>query len=74
MNVKLFLKKFMNGTKNAKLSADIHRRLKIFAAKHDLPIGLVVEAACEMALKQPKELRTQAEEHTKTGQQKEPPR
>lgn len=64
MNVKKLIQKFMDGVKNAKISADLHRRLRVFAAENGLPIGMVIEAACEIGLKHPDDLKRLGEVHT----------
>ena len=55
----------MDALKNAKLDADLHKRLKIFAAENGLQICHVIDAACEMGLANPKKLRQRAEGYTK---------
>lgn len=64
MKINKILQKFMHGFKNAKLSHDLHQRLKVFAATEGLQIGLVIEAACELGLREPEKLRRLAEAHT----------
>ena len=64
MKLKRLLKKFMDGVKNAKISADLHHRLRVFAAENGMPIGMVIEAACEIGLKHPEELKRLSEVHT----------
>ena len=70
VNVKQLIRKYMDGVKNAKISADLHKRLRMFAALNGLQIGLVIEAACEVGLKDPRAVKRLAEAHTTVAEAK----
>lgn len=72
MHVKKLIRKFMDGLKNAKISADVHKRLRIFAAENQVPIGMVIEAACEIGLTHADDLKRLAAVHTIAVSRKEP--
>lgn len=62
----------MPETKNAKISAKTHKRLRMLAAKNELPIGVVIESACEVGLSHEAEITQQAAKHTTQEPHKEP--
>lgn len=64
MYPKKLIGRMMDVLKNAKLNAELHRRIKIFAAENGLQISHVIDAACEMGLANPQELRQRAEGYT----------
>lgn len=70
MYPKKLIGKFMFVLKNAKLNADLHKKMKVFAAENGLQISAVIDAACLLALAKPEKLRQLAEEHTKQVEQK----
>lgn len=56
--------------KNAKICEELHKRLRIFAAQHGMPIGLVIDAACVIGLQNPDQIRQLVEDHTNQEQRK----